>query len=314
VEDLREFTAAAQPAAAAQNHRTGRQKKATRQPRPTGAVCQHKRMRLVHSCAVVIAALAWAPRAAAAQHDHGSHGGGSHGHHGDHEDVPRSTFSAAVGVVAASYESMLYEGNYEGLGVSGRWSRGRFAAAIDITGYRLVKNGKAVTGPGDLMLHGHAMLLRAGTVTGGAVAMIMAPTGDDQAGLGMGHVMLMPGAWLQWAPGRVAVAASGGYARGLGDESIHAEHGEGSWPLVDPMSFSEITFGASGMVALARSLRAGVRLTGAVPLRGGTARLATGVRAVWTWGRVETTAELLGGAVGAPFGVHGLLEAAVRFY
>jgi hypothetical protein len=156
-------------------------------------------------------------------------------------------------------------------------------------------------------------VLHAGDVMAGAVFMLMAPTGKHNAGLGMGHVMLMPGGWVQWAPGRIALAASAGYARGLGDGNIHAEHGGGAWPLVDPMTPSEITLGASGMVALASSLRAGVRADGAVPLGGGDARLAGGVRAVWSRGRVETATELLAGLAGAPFELRGLVEAAVRF-
>ncbi|HWU91123.1 MAG TPA: hypothetical protein VN253_27845, partial [Kofleriaceae bacterium] len=87
----------------------------------------------------------------------------------------------------------------------------------------------------------------------------------------------------------------------------------GAWPLVDPMSFSELTFGATGTVSLARTLQAGARLDGAVPIGNGTARLAAGVRAIWTQGRVDTTAELQAGLAGAPFDVRGLLEAAVRF-
>jgi hypothetical protein len=182
-----------------------------------------------------------------------------------------------------------------------------------VTGYRIGKNGKAVTGLGDLMLHGHATVLQAGRLSAGAVAMVMAPTGDHDAGLGMGHVMLMPGGWIHWAPGRLALAASAGYARGLGGGNIHAEHGGGAWPLVDPMTPSELTLGASGMVSLASALRAGVRADAAIPTGGEDARLFGGVRAVWTHGRVETTAELQAGLAGAPFGVRGLVEAAVRF-
>jgi hypothetical protein len=254
----------------------------------------------------VLAALALAPGAAWAQHDHGHDG------HGE-RDRAASSFSAALGVIVAGYDAMLFSGDYQGLAATGRWSRGRFGAAIGIAGYRLQKNGKIVTGLGDLMLHGRAELLRAGPITAGAIAMVMAPTGDHSAGLGMGHVMLMPGGFIQWAPGRIAIAASAGYARGLGDGNIHAEHGGGSWPLVDPMTTSELTFGASGMVTLAPSLRAGIRTDGAVPIGDGDARLAGGVRAVWSRGRLETTAELQGGFVGAPFDVRGLVEAAVHF-
>jgi hypothetical protein len=257
---------------------------------------------------VVLAALVLAPRGAWAQHDHGAH-------HGEdaRAGAPASSFSAALGVIAAGYESMLYAGDYQGLAATGRWSRGRFGAALGLTAYRLQRNGKTVEGLGDLMLHGRATVLRAGAITAGAVAMVMAPTGDHDAGLGMGHVMLMPGGWLQWAPGRLVLAASAGYARGLGGGDIHAEHGGGAWPLVDPMTPSELTFGAGGMIALAPSLRAGLRADGAIPTGGGDARLAGGVRAVWALGRVETTAELQGGLAGAPFDLRGLVEAAVRF-
>jgi hypothetical protein len=265
---------------------------------------------------VVLAVLVLAPGAAWAQHDQGHHGHGDHGGHGghgQHEAVRGSSFSASVGVIAASYESMFFTGDYQGLAATGRWSRGRFGASLGVTGYRIGKNGKAVTGLGDLMLHGHATVLQAGRLSAGAVAMVMAPTGDHDAGLGMGHVMLMPGGWIHWAPGRLALAASAGYARGLGGGNIHAEHGGGAWPLVDPMTPSELTLGASGMVSLASALRAGVRADAAIPTGGEDARLFGGVRAVWTHGSVETTAELQAGLAGAPFGVRGLVEAAVRF-
>lgn len=265
--------------------------------------------------AVVALALALvaAPRAAEAQHDHGHH---KHGHHGPggEEEGPRSSFSAAVGVIAATYDAMLFEGDYQGLTASARWSRGRFGAAASIAGYRIDKNGRTVQGLGDLMLHGHAAVLEAGALSAGAVAMVMLPTGDHIAGLGMGHVMLMPGAYARWSLGRVVLGASAGYARGLGDTNIHAEHGGGgAWPLVDPMNTSEVTFGASGMVTVAPSFAAGLRTDGAAAIGDGETRLAGGVRAVWTRGRVETTAELQAGLAGAPFGVRGIVEAAVRF-
>jgi hypothetical protein len=278
-----------------------------RGPLTRRGTCHILRMRLVLA-ALSLAALSLAPRAARAQHDHGAHHG-----EGEHAGAPASSFSAALGVITAGYDAMLYRGDYQGLAATGRWARGRFDAALGVTGYRLQKNGKTVAGLGDLMLHGRATALRAGAVTAGAVAMVMMPTGDHDAGLGMGHVMLMPGGWVQWAPGRLALAASAGYARGLGGGDIHAAHGGGAWPLVDPMTSSELTFGASGMIALAASLRAGLRADGAVPTGSGDTRLAGGVRAVWTLGRVETTAELQGGLAGAPFDLRGLVEAAVRF-
>lgn len=266
-------------------------------------------MRLGGPAWIVLGAALVIARTAAAQHDHGS--ADHHDHHQHH--APRSTFAAALGAIAGDYDSMLFSGEYQGLIASGRWSRGRFAAAVSLPAYRLSKNGKTVTGLGDVMLHGHATLWHAGALSAGAVLMIMGPTGDDNAGLGMGHVMGMPGAWVQWAPGRLALGASAGYARVAGDAGVHAEHGGGAWPLVDPMSGSEVTFGANGMVAIAGTLRAGLKLDGATPTDGSDTRLSGGGRVVWRLGRVETTAELLGGFMGDPFNVRGLVEAAVRF-
>jgi hypothetical protein len=128
----------------------------------------------------------------------------------------------------------------------------------------------------------------------------------------MGHVMVMPVGWGSWSPGAIQLAATLGYHQGVGNESLHAEHG-GAWPLVDPMSYQEVTFGASGTYALARALRAGLRMSGALPVGDGDARLVGGVRAVWIEGRVETTFEIQAGLVGDPFGLRGVLETGIRF-
>jgi hypothetical protein len=288
-------------------------------------------------CAGLGLALAAMAAPAAAQHAH--HGGGDPASRSDDRAAPcggptpaaggsapapcraarapRSSFGAAVGLIAARYDAMLFSGDYEGLAVALRWSRGRLAAAAGVTGYRIDKNGKVVSGVGDAMIHGHAALWARGGLAAGASAMVMLPTGAHHAGLGMGHVMLMPSAWAAWSPaaarGRLALGASTGYARGLGDASLHAAHGGSAWPLVDPMTPSELTYGASALAQLAPPLRAGLRVDGAVPLAEGEHRLVGGVRAVWARGRIETTAEVAAGLAGDPFGVRGLLEAAVRF-
>ncbi len=92
-------------------------------------MCHSMRMQLTGAgpCAIVIAALALAPRAALAQHDH--HGGHHHGGgddarggeppHGEPAEAPRSSFGASIGVLAAGYDTMLFSGDYEGLAVTG---------------------------------------------------------------------------------------------------------------------------------------------------------------------------------------------------
>jgi hypothetical protein len=240
--------------------------------------------------------------AAAAEHDHGAQEPHDHAGH---------SFAAALAICAAAYDSMLFSGDYQGLAASVRWSHGRFQSSASVSTYRLTKNGKTVRGRGDAMAHGQVTLVARGAAAAGLVVAVMIPTGDDLAGLGMGHAMAMPGTWASWSSESLTLSASLGYGHGFGDRSIHAEHGP--WPLVDPMNFSEVTFGGGAAYVLAMALRTGIRLTGAVPVGDGETRLIGGVRTVWTEGRVETAFEIQTGLVGDPFSVRGMLETAIRF-
>jgi hypothetical protein len=240
--------------------------------------------------------------------DQGSLFGGHHHGHGS-----GSSYGASLGLVAATYGAALYAGDYRGVIAGLRWSRGRFGAAISLPAYRLAKNGKATSGIGDVTFHGHATAVTAGPLAAGVMAMASAPTGDGDAGLGMGHVMFMGEAWGTWTPGSFAVSGSAGFAHALGGASAHAEHGGGMWPLVDPMNASELTYGGTAMVALASTLGVGLRAAGAVPVGDGAHWLTGGVRVMWSEGRVATSAEVLGGLVGDPFGLRGVIETSVRF-
>ena len=100
------------------------------------------------------------------------------------------------------------------------------------------------------------------------------------------------------------------YGRAIGGET---DHDHGSWPLVDPMNLQELSWSASGSVALGNVIRAGVRTSGGIPMGSGIQRVVTGVRGVWAEGRFETAAELQFGLVGDPFNVRGVLESAVHF-
>lgn len=180
-------------------------------------------------------------------------------------------------------------------------------------GYRLEKNGKTTRGLGDLFVHGQATALTHDQISAGAVLGISVPTGDHDAGLGMGHVMVMPSLWARWAPGRFVVVISAGYGQGIGDRGTHAHHSNSAWPLVDPMSFSELTFGTSAEVALPGGFRAGARASGAIPTGDGGSRLFGGVRVAFARGRIESSLEAQAGIVGEPFGVRGVFTTAVRF-
>jgi hypothetical protein len=124
----------------------------------------------------------------------------------------------------------------------------------------------------------------------------------------------MPSAWLAWSPGELELSAELGYAHGLGDRDVHAGHGEGDpWPLVDPMNFSEVTFGGGAMIALARALRVGVRAGGAVPIRDGARRLFGGARVTLREGRIEIAAELLLGVTDEPYRLRGVVTTSMAF-
>ena len=255
-----------------------------------------------HAGAVVVA-LALASSTARAEHDHCTPA----------RTAETTRVTASVGAIAASYRSELYEGDYQGGSLGVKWTRGRYEVAARGIAYQIDRNGATYRGFGDLMVHGAATLFERGVFATGGHFMVMAPTGDSMAGLGMGHWMLMPAAWATWSHRLVTLGGSLGYARGLGDENAHAEHGGGAaWPLVEPMSFSELTFDATAMFVLGSELRAGVRMLGAIPTDDDV-RVIGAARVSWRTGRLELTAEAQAGIAGDPVRFRGLVSTAMRF-
>jgi hypothetical protein len=243
-----------------------------------------------------------APAVAAADHQHGMVAGASE---------QESTFAAGLSLVAAEFDTMEYGGDYQGLVPSVRWVGGRFAASANIGVYQLKKNGLEMVGAGDAMVHGQARLLGDDRVGVGVALAVLAPIGDHQAGLGMGHPMVMPAVSGRWSDGQVAFDGSLGYGKAFGGAQSH--HSHGAWPLVDPMNLQELTFTASGDLSLARALRVGGRVSGGAPIGDGATRVIGGVRVLWTEGRVDTAFEIQAGLAGDPFRLRGVLETAVRF-
>ena len=236
-----------------------------------------------------------------------------HDHSAPARAEDESRVVAHVGALAASYRSRLFEGDYQGVIAGAAYTRGRFEVGAHGAVYQIDRNGKTYRGFGDVTVHGAATVIERGALAAGAHLMVMVPSGDAMRGLGMGHWMFMPAAWAAWSPSRFAVSGSIGYARGIGAASAHAEHGGGSaWPLVDPMSFSEVTFDALAMIELAGELRAGVRMLGALPLDD-DARAIGAAHVTWRSGRIETTAEAQAGLAGDPVRFRGLVSTAMRF-
>jgi hypothetical protein len=251
---------------------------------------------------VVVVALAGR---ANAEHDHGGHD-----HPAQPDDRP---VSAAIGLLAAAYESLLFDGSYQAAVGTVRYTRGRLAAAASLASYRLTKNGKTIRGIGDAVVYVDATVFARGGLGFGASLGLGLPTGDDRAGLGMGHYMAMPAVWASFATADLTLSISAGYHHGIGDESSHAEHGGGAWPLVEPMNYTEATMATGVSIRLARVLQSGVRFAGAVPIGDGDARLVGSWRTVWTEGRIETAFDIGAGLVGDPYSVRGMLETAIRF-
>lgn len=250
--------------------------------------------------------------------------GHSHAEPGEHASEPSAlltghahqhghAFVASLALVAANYDAPLFQGDYQGAIAGAGWHSKRLGLSVSVPLYRLRKNGLAIEGVGDAMLHLHVTAVASATAGAGFTLMVSAPTGNDKTGLGMGHVMAMPGTWAVWSSSRYSVAGMLAFQRALGSANVHSAHATAMWPLVEPMNASEVAGSVTAMVALARPLAIGAHADAAVPTGDGTQRLSLGLRAVWVSGRTETTAGIDRGMIGQPFGLRGTLATSVRF-
>lgn len=224
-----------------------------------------------------------------------------------------SDFGASVALVAASFDTLNYVGDYQGVVSSVHWSRGRFGASVTVPLYRLAENGAAYLGIGDVAASGQVGLVATPHAQLGAMAMVSAPTGDGFEGLGMGHAMAMPALYAAWGLPGLALTASFGYSRALA--RVASDHDHGVWPLVDPMNMSELTWAVSGDHLLTSELRVGLRTSGGIPVGKlpGHERVIGALRVAFGRGRLQTAAEVQVGVVGDPFTLRGVLETALRF-
>jgi hypothetical protein len=233
-------------------------------------------------------------------------------HHGMVMEPHGSAIATSVSLLAASFATPDFAGDYEGVIPSLSWSSPRVSVGASLPLYRLQENGREQYGPGDVVVHGQGTIVETGSVHAGALLAVSAPTGDGQAGTGMGHPMAMPALWTAWSRDRLTLGGSAGYSRALVDEMSH--HNHGPWPLVEPMNMSEISWSASGDVALSHSTHAGARVSGGVPVGApGTDRVIGAVRIAWLGGSVDTAAELQAGLAGDPFTIRGVVETALHF-
>lgn len=265
-------------------------------------------MRPAASLGVLV--LAASPAIAWAEHDHA---------HMQHDEAPAPgdardvRITGMFGVVAASYSNTLYAGDYQGVRLGLGVARGPFEVGLELPAYRLRKNGLLLRGIGDVGVHASWSALQRPHGAVGIAAMAGIPTGNATDGLGMGHLMLMGHVYGTWTAGRTTLTGAVGYARALGSASEHANHGGGTWPLVDPMTTSELTASASVARALGASLSAGAGVTYAEPLDLGERRLVVEAGLGWHRGRYGGRGTFAAGVMGEPFDLRGMMSATAAF-
>jgi hypothetical protein len=223
--------------------------------------------------------------------------------------------------VALAFEAASIEdGDYQGALSSVLWNRDWAGAAITLPVYRLRRGDETVVGLGDLVVQGHARLV--GDARGGAglTAGIGLPTGSAEDGLGMGHVMVLGGAFGVWQPRPFGFLLSVLLARSLGEhDADEHEHDADSGPsagarVVDPMNFSEIGSMLRAAVAVTDELSVYALGLVAVPVfEPGVTRVQAGPGAQLSLGAWLLGAELQFGIAGDPFEVRALVSAGLGF-
>ena len=157
------------------------------------------------TCRIVLATLGLTAPEALADH-HGMvmepHGG--------------SAFGTSVSLVAASFAMPYYVGDYEGVIPSLSWASPHVASArtCRCTGCRRTAASATASATPWYTAQAHVRS-RPATSTRGVLLAVTAPTGDGQAGTGMGHPMAMPAVWAAWSHARLTFAGVGGYSRAL---------------------------------------------------------------------------------------------------
>jgi hypothetical protein len=229
----------------------------------------------------------------------------------EHDAGPHHELGAGLALVAATFDTTTFVGNYQGVLPSVQWSRARFGVGASTGIYRVEENGADFYALGDVMIHGRAVIASSDQASVGVIAGVCLPTGDSQRGTGMGHVMLMPAVFGVAGRGKLTGNATIGYSRALGGDM---DHDHGSWPLVEPMLMSEVSWSTGADVAWTSAVSTGLHIGGGIPAGvAGDNRVMAGARIAWHTGRVESAAEIQAGLAGDPFTVRGVVSTALSF-
>jgi hypothetical protein len=214
------------------------------------------------------------------------------------------SYRVSLSGVFGNFITATTVGEYQGIFASASVSHPWFAAEVALPVYRIAQTGSHAYGFGDLALNARGNLYRSqdGEFIAGPELAATLPTGDADASLGMGHVMLMPGAFLGWQANQISLFAQLAYGVALMGSS-HAHHHMGPEPIVNPMNKSELTHAIGASFALRPSLRVTGRWMGATTLfdHAGAAReiVAPGLQLIM--GAFDASLEVQVPIVGNPF-------------
>lgn len=270
--------------------------------------------------AVVLAALVVAPRLAAAQlcHDlpdleahHRTapskvHAHGATGATHDHGTGLALGLRTEAATAALSRRPI----DYQGASLRVDWHLGRFHLRAQSSWYRLRDTLEVTYGPGDVLLAAMWTAVERPRWRLGVAAPVGVPLGDQEEHLGMGHWMIMPGAFFAAQP-RSSVSISTGVAYHLALGNGGHNHGIG--PYVNPMTASEVSLAGRVGVRVAPALQLLAESALAVPLDDGELRAILGGGVTWQLGVVSLTVVAQAGALHAPFTARGVADVAYAF-
>lgn len=232
-------------------------------------------------------------------------------------DQVDSGFHVGFVTVAATF-SDTQRGDYQGVIPTLGWHYEWLTAELALPWYRLETDGQENVGLGDLAADVRVALYRApsGIVALGPELAASFPTGDADEGLGMGHVMLMPGVWGRFELDQLSIIAQLAWGRALAESGAHAqhsghhEHGVATTPApapsprVNPMNMSEFEHALGIRYAVHPNVAFTARWLGAIPLEdGGFERQTVGPGLQLSAGALDASIEAQVPVVGDPFDV-----------
>ena len=225
-------------------------------------------------------------------------------------DPSEGGFHVGLRHVFATFSESGDRGSYQGLIPALTWSHPWVTAELAVPAYRLERGGEEAIGLGDLTATGRVAVFRTdgGDFAFGPELAVMFPTGDRDRDLGMGHVMLMPGAWLRLDVRDFSLLAQLGYGGALSssDHAHHHEEGDAhvavASPRVNPMNASELEHALGIRYAVDPQLSFTARWVGAVPLDDdGLPRQLIGPGITLEGDPLDAAFELLVPVAGEPF-------------